>query len=248
MVATGIFMTTAITLGTILNVSADFPKPKPGVAIVSYNLYTRTSTILIALFAILLTSIFTTKLFKTNSTGVKLMFNVVHILCGFGFGLGLFLSGMAMPSKAAAFLDLHNWDPSLAFVMFGAHIVHVPVMKLLIEPRMFDPPPIDPHEMGYAIRQINTTIVDKKLIGGAFLFGVGWALGCVCPGPAVLTLTASDSASSLILSVLWVFCFSLGGYFAKNKLCEPAPPFCRGAVCAPVACDDKMCVQVGCGQ
>jgi uncharacterized membrane protein YedE/YeeE len=105
---------------------------------------------------------------------------LVSLLCGTVFGFGLQLSGMANPAKVAGFLDvLGAWDPSLAFVMGGALVVTVPAFFLtrrgtpLLEPRFHFP---------------DRTAIDGRLVGGAALFGVGWGVSGLCPGPAIANL------------------------------------------------------------
>ena len=101
---------------------------------------------------------------------------------GLLFGLGLLVSQMVNPAKVLAFLDIFGaWDPSLAFVMAGAVAVsalgYVVVRKRgtpLLAPRLEIPTRRD---------------LDPRLIGGAALFGIGWGLAGLCPGPALLALT-----------------------------------------------------------
>lgn len=102
---------------------------------------------------------------------------------GLLFGLGLIVSGMSNPAKVLGFLDLAgNWDPSLALVMAGALTVGLiafrtaggRVTSLLGEPMQIP-----------AIGKI-----DKRLVSGSALFGVGWGLAGICPGPALTLLGA----------------------------------------------------------
>jgi uncharacterized membrane protein YedE/YeeE len=100
---------------------------------------------------------------------------------GLLFGLGLVLSGMINPEKVIGFLDLTgNFDPSLAFVMGGALAVTIPGYHLLFKrqaPLMapkFDLP--------------TKTRIDSQLVTGALIFGVGWGLAGLCPGPAISAL------------------------------------------------------------
>jgi uncharacterized membrane protein YedE/YeeE len=100
-------------------------------------------------------------------------------IAGLVFALGLALSGMTNPGKVIGFLDLAGaWDPSLAFVMAGAIAVHVAVARWSVKARrpLFDDrfylPP--------------ATAIDRPLIGGAMLFGIGWGIAGYCPGPALV--------------------------------------------------------------
>lgn len=105
----------------------------------------------------------------------------VNFAIGLIFGLGLIVSGMADPAKVLNFLDVAGaWDPSLAFVMGGAIAVAAPgfaFVRRLHAPLIgdqFELPPTHP--------------VDGRLAVGATIFGMGWGLSGLCPGPAVVSL------------------------------------------------------------
>jgi uncharacterized membrane protein YedE/YeeE len=106
---------------------------------------------------------------------------IVNAVAGLVFGLGLVISGMADPAKVLNFLDVAGtWDPSLAFVMGGAIAVALPGYwltfhrsKPLLADR-FSLPPKSP--------------IDRRLVGGAAIFGIGWGLAGFCPGPAIVSL------------------------------------------------------------
>lgn len=100
---------------------------------------------------------------------------------GVVFALGLGISGMTDANKVIAFLNLGGqWDPSLAFVMVGAIGLHLIFYKLVMKRGSplygtdFEKPP--------------THKLEKKLVIGSAIFGVGWALGGFCPGPAVASM------------------------------------------------------------
>lgn len=93
------------------------------------------------------------------------------------FVLGLVLSGLANPAKVIGFLDITgHWDASLIFVMLGAiMVVFIPMQRALKKPRTWTDQPI----------QLPTqTQVDTKLIMGAIIFGIGWGIAGICPGPS----------------------------------------------------------------
>lgn len=109
-------------------------------------------------------------------------------LAGLTFGLGLAVSGMTSPDKVIGFLDVTGaWDPSLAFVMGGAVLTAMPLFALArrrarpFAGARFDTPPTAP--------------VDGRLLGGAALFGIGWGLTGICPGPAIVDLAAAPLAT-----------------------------------------------------
>ena len=100
---------------------------------------------------------------------------------GLLFGVGLGISGMTDPAKVIHFLDITgDWDPSLALVMAGA-IAAFALLHMLIQRR--DRPLLEGELPGKPSRQI-----DRRLLIGASLFGIGWGLGGFCPGPALTNL------------------------------------------------------------
>lgn len=111
--------------------------------------------------------------------------NLASLASGLIFGLGLLLSGMANPDKVIGFLDLAGqWDPSLAFVMAGAILVGLFAFTVSKKrTKSF---------LGQPMRMPTATDIDKKLIVGGVLFGLGWGLGGFCPGPALVAITTAD--------------------------------------------------------
>ena len=105
----------------------------------------------------------------------------VSLFVGILFGLGLAISGMTQPEKVISFLDIFgDWDPSLAFVMAGAIAVHFIAYR--IKKKRTSP-------LLTADFSVPTnTKIDGKLILGSAMFGVGWAIGGFCPGPAIVSL------------------------------------------------------------
>lgn len=106
---------------------------------------------------------------------------IAALLAGVIFGIGLVVSGMANPAKVQNFLDpLGSWDPSLAFVMGGALVVTAIGYKLAFargRPLLDD-----------EFHLPASTRIDRRLIGGSALFGIGWGLSGFCPGPAIVAL------------------------------------------------------------
>lgn len=103
------------------------------------------------------------------------------LISGLLFGLGLCVSGLVNPAKVQAFLDIAgDWDPSLAFTMAGAVIVTGVGYRLAFKrgtplfANVFQIPPAG--------------VIDRKLITGAAIFGIGWGLVGFCPGPAITSL------------------------------------------------------------
>ncbi|MFW2162950.1 DUF6691 family protein [Acinetobacter beijerinckii] len=106
------------------------------------------------------------------------MKNLFAFIFGGLFAIGLMVSGMSNPEKVLGFLDLFgDWDISLMFVMIGAIAVAIiPFQKAIRNPKTLS---------GEAISLPTSTQIDKKLIIGSILFGIGWGIAGVCPAPAI---------------------------------------------------------------
>lgn len=109
------------------------------------------------------------------------MLRLMAFLCGLLFGSGLLVSGLANPAKVLAFLDLTGaWDPSLALVMAGAiGVALLPFTLAKQRARSL---------LGAPIQLPTRRDIDRPLVIGSLLFGVGWGLAGICPGPAVTLL------------------------------------------------------------
>jgi uncharacterized membrane protein YedE/YeeE len=130
--------------------------------------------------------------------------SIAALVVGFVFALGLGLSGMTQPQKVVGFLDLFGqWDPSLIFVMVGAIIVHFVTYKLIRKKTS----PL----FGNQWHVPTKTDITPALIIGSFIFGVGWALGGFCPGPAVTSLASFDKVPFIfVVSMLFgMFLFKI---------------------------------------
>ena len=115
---------------------------------------------------------------------------------GLVFGLGLIVSGMTDPSKVIGFLDLAGrWDPSLAFVMVGAIAVSLIGYRVARKrAKAF---------FGGALHLPTARQIDRRLVLGSLVFGVGWGLGGYCPGPALVSFGAGqDKAVVFVLAML----------------------------------------------
>ena len=107
-------------------------------------------------------------------------------VAGLVFGLGLILSGMADPAKVLGFLDLAGlWDPSLAFVMAGAIAIGIFAFALARRRTV--------SYLGLNMKLPTARQIDRRLIGGSLLFGVGWGIAGFCPGPGVVSSSAWGS-------------------------------------------------------
>jgi len=111
------------------------------------------------------------------------------------FGIGLAISGMTKPSKVAGFLDLFGaWDPSLALVMIGAIAVHLVAYRIIRRHRS----PLFAGHFHLPTRKD----VDLRLVVGAAIFGVGWALAGFCPGPALVSAASGSVAALLFVTAM----------------------------------------------
>ena len=108
------------------------------------------------------------------------------LISGIVFGIGLIVAGMANPAKVLGFLDLAGlWDPSLALVMGGAIAVGS-VAFAVARKRTAS-------FLGLPLQLPTATQIDRRLIGGSLLFGIGWGLAGICPGPGLVLLGSGES-------------------------------------------------------
>jgi len=122
---------------------------------------------------------------------------LASIACGTLFGFGLALSGMLDPTRVQGFLDVFGaWDPSLMFVLGGAVIVAMTGM--LIVKTMARP------VLAEKFHLPTKTGIDRSLILGSAIFGIGWGLGGLCPGPAVAALPMGYGATLLFVVTMLI--------------------------------------------
>jgi uncharacterized membrane protein YedE/YeeE len=120
---------------------------------------------------------------------------LTEFLVGLLFGLGLLLSGMTDPGKVIGFLDLAGaWDPSLAFVMGGA--IAVGVVAFAFARRR------TAAFLGTAMQLPSRGDIDRPLVVGSLVFGVGWGLAGFCPGPALVSAGAGQAQA-------WIFSIAM---------------------------------------
>lgn len=116
---------------------------------------------------------------------------LIALGCGLVFALGLGLSGMVDPARVLAFLDLTgHWEPNLMLVLGGAVGVYaLGARQVLAWPRPWD---------GLRFQVPTRRSLDRRLLIGAALFGVGWGLTGLCPGPALVDLAGGGAD-------IWIF-------------------------------------------
>ncbi|MFQ2546662.1 YeeE/YedE family protein [Aeromonas caviae] len=121
---------------------------------------------------------------------------LTSVFAGLLFGLGMALSGMMDPARVTGFLDLAGaWDPSLAFVMGGALAVFMPGYFLLVKPCRLS-------LLGEPMARVPAPVLDRRLIGGAALFGIGWGLVGICPGPALSLISSGQPMILLFIAAM----------------------------------------------
>lgn len=119
------------------------------------------------------------------------------LVSGGVFGFGLSLSGMLDPARVKGFLDVAgDWDPSLAFVLAGA--IAVAMLGTWLSRRMKRP------VFDQAFHMPSKSRIDRRLVLGSALFGIGWGMAGFCPGPALASLTLGLGPSVLFVAAMVV--------------------------------------------
>lgn len=120
---------------------------------------------------------------------------LVPLLAGTIFGAGLMLGGMTDPARVRGFLDLFgNWDPTLAFVMGGA--VLVMALAWALQKRMQRPAFAE----GFALP--DRSDITPRLVGGSALFGIGWGIAGLCPGPGFAALAIEPVSAAIFVAAM----------------------------------------------
>jgi uncharacterized membrane protein YedE/YeeE len=133
----------------------------------------------------------------------------IALFAGALFGAGLAFSGMADPQRVRGFLDLFGrWDPTLAFVMGGALVPMAIAWR--IQKRMAAP------VLAVRFSLPTNRDLDSRLIGGSALFGIGWGVAGLCPGPAIADLAIAPIPAAIFVLAM------LGGMILHRLL--PATP------------------------
>ena len=120
------------------------------------------------------------------------MILAASLFTGLVFGIGLIVSGMADPAKVLGFLDLAGaWDPSLALVMAGA--IAVGALAFFIGGRR------TLSLLGAKMNLPSARQIDRRLVGGSLLFGIGWGVAGFCPGPALVALGMGQAKAAVFV-------------------------------------------------
>lgn len=139
---------------------------------------------------------------------------IASLLSGLVFGLGLIVSGMASPAKVLAFLDIAGaWDPSLAFVMVGAVVTAFIGYRLVFKRQK----PLTAASFQLPAKKE----IDRPLLLGSAIFGIGWGLGGFCPGPALTAATLGAAGTYAFLPMMFAGMW-LARALASRRVAAPA--------------------------
>ncbi len=145
------------------------------------------------------------------------MNRIVEFAMGLLFGIGLILSGMTDPGKVMGFLDLFGaWDPSLALVMGGAIAVGTVAFAVARQRATAF--------LGGVMHLPQAGQIDRQLVLGSLVFGVGWGLAGFCPGPALVSLGAGEPKAAVFVAAMLVgmWLFDWVGKFQSSLQTEGA--------------------------
>lgn len=138
----------------------------------------------------------------------------VNLVLGLMFGTGLVVSGMADPAKVLNFLDLFGtWDPSLAFVMGGAVLVAFFGYRMVLK----RPAPV----VGDVFHLPTGTRIDRRIVVGPAIFGAGWGIAGLCPGPAITALGIGEPGVLVFVPAM-IFGMWAARMAADRPLLRPA--------------------------
>ena len=135
---------------------------------------------------------------------------LVGVAAGFLFGLGLVISGMTQPARVLGFLDpLGVWDPTLLFVLGGAVSVTLAAFRFVLR----RPTPV----LAARFQLPESTRIDRPLVAGAVLFGIGWGITGYCPGPGIALLASPTWETWVFLPAMLVGIAAHRGYVAQRQ-------------------------------
>lgn len=138
---------------------------------------------------------------------------LVQFAIGLLFGLGLVVAGMSDPGKVLDFLDVAaiasgGWDASLAFVMAGAIAVALPGYRLVLRRRA----PL----LAERFQLPTASEIDAKVVAGPAIFGIGWGLAGICPGPAFALLASGGAAAWVFVAAMFAGMAAARGLAARR--------------------------------
>ncbi|MBC5791376.1 DUF6691 family protein [Providencia sp. JUb39] len=134
---------------------------------------------------------------------------IIALVSGILFGLGLLLAGMGNPAKILAFLDITgNWDPSLLITMAVAMVISGIAFQLVKKRKT--------SVLNCPLQIPTSKVIDKKLVIGSVLFGLGWGLGGICPGPAIL-LTGMGLTQGILFALAMIAGMTIFQLFQRTE-------------------------------
>ncbi|HHR6408385.1 TPA: DUF6691 family protein [Providencia alcalifaciens] len=134
---------------------------------------------------------------------------IVALVSGILFGLGLLLAGMGNPAKILAFLDITgNWDPSLLVTMVVAMVISAIGYQFVKKCKS--------SVLNCPLQIPTSKLIDKKLLIGSALFGLGWGLGGICPGPAIL-LTGMGLTQGILFTLAMIAGMAIFQLFQRTE-------------------------------
>lgn len=134
---------------------------------------------------------------------------ITSLLVGILFGTGLIVSGMVLPAKVLGFLDLAGaWDPSLGLVMLGAVLAGVGAFAVARHRRR--------SLLGFEMKLPTARGIDRRLVLGSLIFGVGWGIAGLCPGPAIVNL-GTGQAKAIVFFVALVAGMAIFEFVERHK-------------------------------
>ncbi len=140
---------------------------------------------------------------------------IVEFAVGLIFGLGLIVSGMTDPGKVLGFLDVAGlWDPSLAFVMGGAIVVGLFAFAVAKKRTT--------SFLGGVMQLPTARDIDRRLVLGSMVFGMGWGIAGFCPGPAIVSMGAGEPKAFLFVLAMLAG-MALFELF-ESRTCNPIAP------------------------
>ena len=135
---------------------------------------------------------------------------MISLIAGVLFGFGLALSGMMQPDKVVGFLNVTGeWDASLMLVMGGALAVFTPGYHFFIKKRQQT-------WNGAALHLPTKKTLDRQLVFGALIFGAGWGLAGICPGPAI-AMVALTGWPAIVFIFAMIAGMLMAGYWLQRK-------------------------------
>jgi uncharacterized protein len=179
------FMTSGFAFSTLMNTASDFGVDRVNLSPLPFDTnFTFENRVAAASLLSLAVCTLAARL-KLLAGVLPYVFEVVS---GFSFGCGLFISGMVSPSKVASFLTFSTtlFDPTLMFVMAGGIAVSLPGFQYIMRQQA-----VAPSIMSFLGRKFeipSNRTIDFRLAAGALMFGAGWGLLGICPGPALVSV------------------------------------------------------------